>query len=200
MNNHRDTGNHPTCWTSKLNENAVRGSAEAAGKRKKPQDKDERFEQIYRENKAKVMSTAYRLLGNRADAEDVTQDVFIKVYRHMDSFRGESAVTTWIYRITVNACYDLLRKRRREQTISLEDCAELSTESRSLKELIESMVAKLPEAYRSVFTLHDIQGLKHAEIAKVLGITVGTSKSLLHRARAQLRKKLSPYIKRWMSF
>ncbi len=176
----------------------MRGSAETAGK-KKPQDKDERFEQLYRENKAKVMSTAYRLLGNRADAEDVTQDVFIKVYKHIDSFRGESAVTTWIYRITVNACYDLLRKRRREQTISLEDCTELSTESRSLKELIESMVARLPETYRSVFTLHDIQGLKHTEIAKVLGITVGTSKSLLHRARAQLRKKLSPYIKRWIS-
>lgn len=189
-------GNLPGSEPSKHDESKLRETAETLG-RETMSDKDLEFEQLYKNYKAKVMSTAYRLVGNRADAEDITQDVFVKVYRSMGSFRGESAVSTWVYRITVNACYDFLRRRKRESAVSLDDCLEPSVESGTLKELIESAVAKLPDAYRKVFTLYDIQGLKHSEIAEVLGITEGTSKSLLHRARAQLRQRLGPYIKEW---
>ncbi len=153
------------------------------------------FEEIYVEHKSRVFSTAYRFVRNRADAEDLTQDVFIKVFKKMSSFRGEAAVSTWIYRITVNACLDFLRKRKRRHMVSLEDCSELSSGSLNFKKLIEGTVAKLGEAHRKVFILYDIQGLKHSEIAEVLGITVGASKSTLHRARAKLRRMLAPYVK-----
>lgn len=155
------------------------------------------FEQVYAENRGRVYSTAYRFLHNRHDAEDVTQDVFVKVFKKLSSFRGESSVSTWLYRITVNSCMDFLRKTRQRPVVSVEDCPNLSTSSLSLKGLIESVVAELPQGYRSVFILHDIQGLKHFEIAEVLEISEGASKSQLHRARAQLRQRLAPYVKDW---
>lgn len=161
--------------------------------------KERELEQLYDEHKGRVFSTAYRMVGNRPDAEDITQDVFIKVFKHMDAFRGEAAISTWIYRITVNTCFDFLRKRKRQAAVPLEDVPEPSTPSQGLKRLIETMVTQLPATYRKVFTLYDIQGLKHAEIAETLGITEGASKSLLHRARAQLRKRLQPYVRDWKS-
>jgi RNA polymerase sigma-70 factor (ECF subfamily) len=153
------------------------------------------LENIYREYRTRVFSTAYRFLRNREDAEDVTQDVFVKVFKKMGDFRGDAKLSTWIYRITVNTALDLLRKRKRRPTVSIDYVAEPSTGSSNLKTLIEGMIPSLPEGYRKVFVLHDIQGLKHAEIAEVLGITEGGSKSQLHRARAVMRKKLAPYLK-----
>lgn len=185
-------GNQGQPRPSKPDESRLREIADTLGQRKELE-----FEELYNEHKGRVFSTAYRYLGNRADAEDVTQDVFVKVYKNMDRFRGEAAVSTWIYRITVNTCLDFLRRRKRQATVSLEDCVEPSTGPEGFKRLVESMAAKLPEAYRKVFILYDIQGLKHSEIARVLGITEGASKSLLHRARAQLRQRLRPYVKDW---
>ncbi len=188
--------NHPTAGSSKTDESKVCEIAESL-ELTTGRAKELEFEQLYAEHKGKVFSTAYRLVGNRPDAEDITQDVFVRVFKNMDAFRGESAISTWIYRITVNACFDLLRKRKRQPSVPLEECPEPSIGSGGLGRLIETMVRSLPEAYRKVFTLYDIQGLKHGEIAKVLGITEGASKSLLHRARAQLRKRLSPYVREW---
>jgi RNA polymerase sigma-70 factor (ECF subfamily) len=155
------------------------------------------FERLYLDHRGKVYSTAYRMVGNRADAEDLTQDVFVKVYKKIKGFRGDSAVSTWIYRITMNTCLDFLRKNRRRQAVPIDQCPEPQSGSSKLMKLIEGTVATLPQGYRRVFVLHDIQGLKHCEIAEVLGITEGASKSQLHRARAQLRQKLGPYVEDW---
>jgi RNA polymerase sigma-70 factor (ECF subfamily) len=158
------------------------------------------FEELYLKFRARVFGTAYRMLSNRADAEDVTQDVFVKVFKKLRSFRGESSVSTWIYRITVNACLDYRRKRTLRRTVSLDDELDVRSTPLSVTRLIESAIPKLADGYRQVFILHDIQGLKHCEIAKVLGITDGASKSQLHRARAVLRRELSPYLedRRWV--
>ena len=152
------------------------------------------FERLYETYRGRVFSTAYRMLSNRADAEDVTQDVFVKVFKKLKSFRGDSAVSTWIYRIAVNACLDFRRRRRLRQTVSLDDGTEVGSTPLSVSRLIESTLPRMAEGYRQVFVLHDIQGLKHEEIGKILGITDGASKSQLHRARAFLRRELSPYL------
>ena len=152
------------------------------------------FEQLYETYRGRVFSTAYRMLSNRADAEDCTQDVFVKVFKKLGSFRGESAVSTWIYRIAVNACLDFRRRRRLRQAVSLDDGMEVGSTPLSVSRLIESCLPRMAEGYRQVFVLHDIQGLKHEEIGKILGITDGASKSQLHRARAFLRRELSPYL------
>jgi len=152
------------------------------------------FEDLYRQYKAKVFSTAYRMLSNHADAEDVTQDIFVKVFQKLPTFRGDSAVSTWIYRIAVNACLDFRRRRKRHETVPLNDEAEQVSVGLNLGRLIEGVIPKMPAGYREVFVLHDIQGLKHEEIGKILGITDGASKSQLHRARAFLRRELAPYL------
>jgi len=152
------------------------------------------FERLYETYRGRVFSTAYRMLSNRADAEDVTQDIFVKVFKKLGSFRGESAVSTWIYRIAINACLDFRRRRRLRQAVSLDDGMEVGSTPLSVTRLIESALPRMAEGYRQVFILHDIQGLKHEEIGKILGITDGASKSQLHRARAFLRRELSPYL------
>lgn len=160
----------------------------------RPTEAELSFERLYETYRSRVFSTAYRMLSNRADAEDVTQDVFVKVFKKLPSFRGDSAISTWIYRIAVNACLDFRRHRRLRETVSLDDDMEVGSTPLSVYRLIESVLPKMANGYRAVFVLHDIQGLKHEEIAKVLGITDGASKSQLHRARAFLRKELSPYL------
>jgi RNA polymerase sigma-70 factor (ECF subfamily) len=152
------------------------------------------FERLYELYRGRVFGTAYRMLSNRADAEDVTQDVFVKVFKKLESFRGDSAVSTWIYRIAVNACLDFRRRRKLRQAVSLDDGMEVGSTPLSVTRLIESALPRMAEGYRQVFVLHDIQGLKHEEIGKILGITDGASKSQLHRARAFLRRELSPYL------
>lgn len=152
------------------------------------------FEHLYEMYRGRVFGTAYRMLSNRADAEDVTQDVFVKVFKKLKSFRGDSAVSTWIYRIAVNACLDFRRRRRLRQAVSLDDGMEVGSTPLSVTRLIESCLPRMAKGYRQVFVLHDIQGLKHEEIGKILGITDGASKSQLHRARAFLRRELSPYL------
>jgi RNA polymerase sigma-70 factor (ECF subfamily) len=153
------------------------------------------FEKLYETYRSRVFSTAYRMLSNRTDAEDVTQDVFVKVFKKLKSFRGDSAVSTWIYRIAVNSCLDFRRRRRLRQAVSLDEGMEIGSTPLSVTRLIESALPRMAEGYRQVFILHDIQGLKHKEIGKILGITDGASKSQLHRARAFLRRELSPYLK-----
>ena len=152
------------------------------------------FERLYEMYRGRVYSTAYRMLSNRADAEDVTQDVFVKVFKKLNSFRGDSTVSTWIYRIAINACLDFRRRRRLRQAVSLDDGLEVGSTPLSVTRLIESALPRMAEGYRRVFVLHDIQGMKHEEIGKILGITDGASKSQLHRARAFLRRELSPYL------
>jgi RNA polymerase sigma-70 factor (ECF subfamily) len=161
----------------------------------------------------RVYSLARRLLDNDADAEDVTQDVFLQVLRKLDTFRGEAAFPTWLHRITVNAALEYREKRaRREQGRVPAALADEDEEGhvpssarhwsvapdrhlldRETHELIEGAIAGLPERYRNVYVLADVEGLPNAEIAGLLGLGVPAVKSRLHRARLMLRDALAPH-------
>jgi len=160
------------------------------------------FEKIYRAHFRKVYSLCLRMLGNPTDAEDVSQDVFVQLYRKIGGFQGDSALSTWLYRLTVNTVLMHLRHKQRKQKEeptedeSLQGLADLSRLDRrdevSLIDRItlERAIAQLPSGYRHVLVLHDIEGYEHEEIGRMLGISAGTSKSQLHKARLKLRKVL----------
>ena len=159
------------------------------------------FEEIYRAHSGKLFSLACRMVGNPADAEDLLQEIFLSAHRKLEGFRGESALGTWLYRMATNQCLDYLRSKaaRNEQlTGALDDELGLADGgSRKLAERtvakmdLERAVAKLPEGARAAFVLHDVEGLEHREVAEVLGVAEGTSKSQVHKARLRLRTLLT---------
>jgi RNA polymerase sigma-70 factor, ECF subfamily len=155
------------------------------------------FEDLYRQHAGRLFSLATRMLGNPADAEDLLQEIFLSAHRKLDSFRGESALGTWLYRLATNQCLDYLRSRaaRSEQvTDPLDDepgwyepgRRGLAEQTVSKMDL-ERALAQLPAGCRAAFVLHDVEGLEHREVADVLGIAEGTSKSQVHKARLKLR-------------
>ena len=160
------------------------------------------FEELYQRHHRRVYSICLRMLQNTSEAEDLTQDVYIQLYRKIKSFRGESAFTTWLHRLTVNQVLMHFRKRsvKMEKTTDegeeMPDKAVRGTEN-PLKMFVldkiglENAIEKLPLGYKSVFILHDIEGYEHEEVARILGCSVGTSKSQLHKARLKLRKLLT---------
>jgi len=155
------------------------------------------FEELYRAHAGRLYSVALRLLGNPADAEDLLQEIFLAAHRKLDTFRGESALGTWLYRLATNLCLDHLRSRagRSSQiTDALDDAPGLFDSATSTlaeqtvtKMDLERALARLPEGCRAAFVLHDVQGLEHREVAEILGIAEGTSKSQVHKARLKLR-------------
>jgi RNA polymerase sigma-70 factor (ECF subfamily) len=159
------------------------------------------FEELYRIHAGRLFSVACRLLGNPADAEDLLQEIFMAAHRKLDTFRGESALGTWLYRLATNLCLDHLRSRsgRSSQvTDSLDDEPGLFDRATSglaeqtvTKMDIERALARLPEGCRAAFVLHDIEGLEHGEVAAILDIAEGTSKSQVHKARTKLRALLT---------
>lgn len=164
----------------------------------KPPELDS-FEELFNTHYRKVYALCLRMTGDAADAEDLTQEVFVRLHFKLSTFRGESAFSTWLYRLTVNHVLMHFRKTRRKKEDLTEDgeLPELSSDSFGpsafpvLERLaLDEAIVKLAPRYRAVFVLHDIQGLQHLEIAKVLGCSVGTSKSQLHKARLKLRKLL----------
>jgi RNA polymerase sigma-70 factor, ECF subfamily len=158
------------------------------------------FEELYRRHHRRVYSLCLRMLGNISDAEDLTQEVFIQLYRRIGSYRGEAAFSTWLHRLTVNQVLMSFRKR----TVKFESTTEegvlpnivaRGTEDPKSMPIIdqialEKAINQLPPGYKSVFILHDVEGYEHEEIARLLGVTVGTSKSQLHKARLKLRSLL----------
>ena len=158
------------------------------------------FEEIYNRHHRRVYSLCLRMLQNTAEAEDLTQEVFIQLYRKIGSFRGDSAFTTWLHRLTVNQVLMHFRKR----TVKFEKTTEEGetpvqivpgTENQGRMPIVdkialENAIAQLPEGYKNVFVLHDVEGYEHEEVAKILGCSVGTSKSQLHKARLKMRKLL----------
>lgn len=160
------------------------------------------FEAIYRTHAGRLYNVAYRILGNAADAEDLLQEVFLTAHKKLDSFRGDSALGTWLYRLASNLCLDHLRSRAvrtGQVTGTLDDEPGLAdTSSRRLADRtvdrmdLERAVAELPEGCRTAFILHDVEGLEHREVADMLGIAEGTSKSQVHKARLRLRAMLGP--------
>lgn len=161
----------------------------------------EAFEKLYEMHRRRVYSLCYRMLGNPTDAEDMTQEVFIQLYRKIGTFRGESAFTTWLHRLTVNQVLMHLRRRgvRFEETTEEGDMRHVvqqGTERPHAMPILDRIaldqaIAQLPAGYRTVFVLHDVEGYEHEEIAALLGCSVGTSKSQLHKARMKLRSLLS---------
>ena len=158
------------------------------------------FEELYQKHHRRVYSICLRMLQNAAEAEDLTQDVFIQLYRKVGSFRGDSAFTTWLHRLTVNQVLMHFRKRNvkfEKTTEEGETPVQIvpGTESPFKmpivdKIAIDTAIEQLPEGYKNVFVLHDVEGFEHEEVAKILGCSVGTSKSQLHKARLKMRKLL----------
>ena len=158
------------------------------------------FEQLYTRHNRRVYALCLRMTGNVSEAEDLSQEAFIQLFRKIGSFRGESAFTTWLHRLTVNQVLMHFRKKgvRLEQTT---DDGEVpiqivkGTENHLRMPVVdrialEKAIAKLPPGYRTVFLLHDVEGHEHEEIAQILGCSVGTSKSQLHKGRMKLRHLL----------
>jgi len=158
------------------------------------------FEELYRRHHRRVYAICLRMLQNAAEAEDLTQDVFIQLYRKLCSFRGESAFTTWLHRMTVNQVLMHFRKRNVKFEFTTEEgetpeqtvvgSADPGRMQVVDKIALERAVEELPNGYKKVFLLHDVEGFEHEEVAKILGCSVGTSKSQLHKARLRLRKLL----------
>jgi RNA polymerase sigma-70 factor (ECF subfamily) len=158
------------------------------------------FEQLYRKHYRRVYSICLRMTGNVAEAEDLTQEVFIQLHRKLGSFRGEAAFTTWLHRLTVNQVLMHFRKRSVRSELTTDDGEvpdsvdpdTVNPEAMPIVDRIslECAIAKLPPGYRTVFVLHDVEGYEHEEIAKLLGCSAGTSKSQLHKARLKLRRLL----------
>jgi RNA polymerase sigma-70 factor (ECF subfamily) len=161
----------------------------------------EAFEEIYHLHHKRVYSICFRMLRNAPDAEDLTQQVFIQLFRKLHTFRGESSFTTWLHRMTVNQVLMHFR-RRMVKTEKITDDGSTpirivsGTENPSRMALIDRIalnqaIGQLPPGYRMVFILHDLEGFEHEQIGKMLGCAVGTSKSQLHKARHRLRQLLT---------
>ena len=160
---------------------------------------DERAQEaLYGMYKARVFGMAFRYTGDPVAAEDLLQDVFIKVFTHLEDVRNVDTMSAWVYRIALNTCYSYLRsKRLRSRTMVPLSAIEggpgeatYDTHETELKKPIEEALRSLPARLRSVFMLHDVDGFKHAEISRILGCSVGTSKSQLFKARMRIREKL----------
>ena len=147
------------------------------------------YERLYELHAARMKSIAFHLVGSRADAEDAVQETFLKVYRAMDAFEGQSSLLTWMCRILINCCYDVLRKQQRlaEQPL----VREAATQSKlPLKVALERALERLNERQRIVFLLFEVEGLRHSEIAVVLQVPEGTSRSWLFEAKRELKRSL----------
>jgi RNA polymerase sigma-70 factor (ECF subfamily) len=154
------------------------------------------FEAVYRTHLPRVHSLVRRMTGGR-DADELTQDVFVRLWQKLGTFRGDSSFTTWLHRLAVNVVIERFRtdQVRRGRLIDGEDVFELlpgAPQTRDLGMDFEAALEKLPDGARQIFVLHDVEGYKHHEIATLLEISAGTSKAQLHRARMMLRKHLGP--------
>ena len=171
-------------------------------------------EDLLQQYQGKIFNLAMSILKNESDAEEAAQDVFMTVIRKVDTFKGNSAFYSWMYRICVNTCLMRLRGKRRNDTVAIEEFMPVFTEEgmhaspmddwskeverKALNEELGKMIRKfteeLSEKYRVVFVLSDIEGLSNEETAKILGMTVPAVKSRLHRARLYLREQLARYL------
>lgn len=169
------------------------------------------FETLVSRYETKVHNLAMRLTRNPEDAEEVLQDVFVTVYRKISGFEGKAKFSSWLYRITVNAAFMKLRKRKQDQSVSLDDMlphlqnkaitqrnafgarSDSLALNNEIRSALEGAIDKLPEEYRAVFVLRDIDGLSNKEVGEILDLSIPAVKSRLHRSRLMLRKKLKRF-------
>jgi RNA polymerase sigma-70 factor (ECF subfamily) len=180
---------------------------------------DQAFATIVRLNQQRIFNLVFRMLGNRQEAEDVAQDVFVSAFQVIHTFRGESRLSTWLYRIAINHCKNrlkYLKRRSKHRGRPLDDLTDhdMATSDsatgsqyhahiprpddqvagQQLEVAIQSQIAALDEEHRALVILRDIQGLSYQEISEVTGLNVGTVKSRLHRARLELKEALAPHM------
>ena len=182
---------------------AQAGISEAEAIEKAKQGDAQAFEVLYNLHKRRVYSLCLRMTANAAEAEDLTQEAFLQLYRKIATFRGESAFSTWLHRLAVNVVLMRLRKKGLS-VVPLEETTEteeetpkkdLGAEDAKLAASIDRLqlqraIERLPPGYRSIFVLHDVEGYEHNEIAVIVGCSIGNSKSQLHKARLKLREFL----------
>jgi RNA polymerase sigma-70 factor (ECF subfamily) len=170
-----------------LTRRAARGDADA-------------FEELYRLHHRRVYTLCLRMTQNEAEAEDITQDIFIVLLHKAGDYRAEASFTTWLHRMTVNQVLMHFRKKKAKREEQAEDDQNETVTPRRMagtraaqlidRITLEDALARLPPGYRAAFVLHDVEGYEHEEVARLLGCAVGTSKSQLHKARTKLRKLL----------
>ena len=179
------------------------------------QDRDERaFRELVSTYQQQVYNVIFRMLNNHQEAEDLAQEVFVTVFKSIDSFRGDSKLSTWLYRIAVNHCrnrYKYLARRRHNATRPFEDTRDgerrnemplhgqinrpdETLEARQLESAIQAAIAALDEDHRMLIVLRDIQGLSYEEIGGITALPPGTVKSRLHRARMALKDRLEKHL------
>jgi len=171
------------------------------------------FNELVKRYEGKVYQLALRLTGNEMDAYDVIQDVFLSVFQKIHTFRGHAAFSSWLYRITANAAFAKLNQRKRQAAVSLDDVLpvieeasvadgssewaqkpDLALFNKETREALESAIQALPDDFKTVVVLRDIQNLSNQEVADVLNLSIPAVKSRLHRARLALRRKLGDYL------
>jgi RNA polymerase sigma-70 factor, ECF subfamily len=170
---------------------------------------EEAFAALFQQHKSRVYSVCLLMTKDVAEAEDLTQEAFLQVFRTVGSFRGEAAFSTWLYRVAVNTVLMKLRRRKSPPTISLDE--PVSADSPSLRRdfgkndpdlmglvdriTLKRAIQELPEGCRTIFALHEVEGYQHHEIAKLLDCSIGNSKSQLHKAKLKMRTLLFPKAK-----
>jgi RNA polymerase sigma-70 factor, ECF subfamily len=174
-------------------------------------NEDAAYDELVRTYHASIFHVAYRMLGDSAESSDVVQEIFIKVFRNIGGFKGESALKTWIFRIAFSEILNRLRwwkSRHRSSTVSLDDqpnghehyvadsspTPEEVLELKEREQAIQHALVRLSSDHRSIIVLRDIEGFSYTEIAEVLGVSIGTVKSRLARAREDLKKSLMRYV------
>jgi RNA polymerase sigma-70 factor, ECF subfamily len=177
------------------------------------------FDQLVERFQKKIYALSFNLTRNQMDAQDVTQDVFLTLFRKIHTFQGKSAFSSWVYRITLNAAYMKLRSRKKDQSVSIDDMLptfnkagfqqekvqDWSENTESLlfanetRNIIQKAVDQLPEKEKVVFLLRDVEGISTEKVGEILDLTIPAVKSRLHRARLFLRKKLSTFFEEYRS-
>lgn len=168
----------------------------------------EAFEQLIEGCQKRVFNIAYRMIGNYDDANELAQEVLLKAFRSIRSFKGDSLFSTWIYKVTANVCLDEIRRRKKRMVVSLDEEIEyndgevkrqipdksptpdVEAETNELKKAVNKSIQELPDDYRSMIVLRDIQGFSYDEISKIVNCPEGTVKSRINRARQALKKIL----------
>jgi RNA polymerase sigma-70 factor (ECF subfamily) len=172
------------------------------------------FSDLVRRHHERVYNTVFGLVGDLDEADDLAQEAFLKAFRSLRRFRGQSLFSTWLYRIAVNCSLDHLKSKHRRSTVSLDEYqdiqefpsiwrrntedADVGVQRRELQEILEIALDALPEEYRVTFVLREIEGMAYEEIAELLKCSVGTVKSRLFRGRAKLRESLQFQYETWI--